>query len=71
MSNVVKLSSKYQIVIPREVRERRGWKPGDEIAVMEDDDGTIRIARVPTFQELRGIFTGEVTVPFSRDKEFG
>jgi AbrB family looped-hinge helix DNA binding protein len=68
--NVVKLSSKYQVVIPPEVREAKGWKPGDEIAVVEDDDGSIRLVRVPTFQELRGIFTGRITVPFERDKEY-
>lgn len=68
--NVVKLSSKFQVVIPQEVRESQGWKAGDEIAVMEDDDGAIRLVRVPTFHELRGIFAGRITVPFERDKEY-
>ena len=31
----VKLSSKFQIVIPREVREKLNLKPGEEIVMIE------------------------------------
>ena len=68
--HVVKLSSRFQVVIPQAVRDSQGWKAGDEIAIMEDDHGTIRLMRVPSFQDLRGIFTGRINVPFERDKEY-
>ncbi|MBC7461908.1 MAG: AbrB/MazE/SpoVT family DNA-binding domain-containing protein [Thermoleophilia bacterium] len=65
----VKVSSKYQVVLPVDVRERHGFKPGDNVAWIEDEHG-LHLVRVPTFRELRGILTGKTTVPFVRDKEY-
>lgn len=64
------MSSKYQVVVPPHIRGARGWVPGDDLEFIEDDDGSVRLVRVPTFQELRGILTGRITVPFERDKEY-
>lgn len=36
----VKLSTKGQLVIPKEIRDRAGWKPGLEL-VVEERDGEI------------------------------
>jgi len=34
-----KLSSKGQIVVPKEIREAHGWKEGDEFVVENERDG--------------------------------
>jgi AbrB family looped-hinge helix DNA binding protein len=39
-----RLSSKGQLIIPKEVRERHGWRPGTEIEV-EDRDGVVMLRR--------------------------
>lgn len=67
---MARMSNKYQVVVPPHIRETRGWKPGDDLEFMEGDDGSVRLVRVPTFQELRGILAGKITVPFERDKEY-
>ena len=36
-----KLSSKGQVVLPKSVREARGWKPGIEFAVEEVSEGVL------------------------------
>jgi AbrB family looped-hinge helix DNA binding protein len=47
-----KLSSKGQIVIPKEVREAHGWNEGDEFVVQETQDGVVLklVRRVPRAQ---------------------
>ena len=47
-----KLSSKGQIVIPKDVREAHGWNEGDEFAVEETRDGVVLrlVRRVPRTQ---------------------
>ncbi len=51
------VSSKYQVVIPKEVRERTGLKPGQKLSVIATASG-IQLVRVPTLEELRGIARG-------------
>ena len=41
----VKLSSKHQIVVPREAREALGLKPGDHLLVSVRDDGVVEMQR--------------------------
>ena len=36
-----KLSSKGQVIIPKQVRERHGWGPGTELDVEEMDDAVL------------------------------
>jgi AbrB family looped-hinge helix DNA binding protein len=51
------LSSKYQIVIPKDVREVSGVKPGDVFDVVYLD-GTISLVRVPSLDQLFGMVPG-------------
>lgn len=50
----VVLSPKYQIVIPRQVRENLGLKKGQRFAVIVKN-GVISLVPVPSLQELRGM----------------
>ncbi len=53
----VVLSPKYQIVIPKEVRENLGSKKGQKFAVIVKN-GVISLVPVPSLEELRGIAKG-------------
>lgn len=57
MSDTATLSSKFQISIPKAVRERHGWKAGQEFAFIPKD-GSVMLVPVPTLDELRGIARG-------------
>jgi AbrB family looped-hinge helix DNA binding protein len=54
----VKLSSKHQIVVPREAREALALKAGDRLIVTVRDDGVVELEREPTdiAAELEGLF---------------
>jgi AbrB family looped-hinge helix DNA binding protein len=54
------ISSKYQVVIPKEIRERTGLKPGQKLSVIATTTG-IYLVPVPTLAELRGIARGANT----------
>lgn len=56
--NAVTLSSKFQISIPKEVRERQGWKPGQKLAFIPRGGGGYELVPVPKLEELRGIAKG-------------
>ncbi len=51
------VSSKYQVVIPKEIRERTGLRPGQKLSVIATG-AVIQLVPVPTLQELRGIARG-------------
>ena len=54
-----KLSSKSQIVIPREVRQRLGLKPGDRVILAVRGDTAIMIRKPKKYAEsLAGIMKG-------------
>jgi AbrB family looped-hinge helix DNA binding protein len=53
----VKVSPKFQVVIPKRVREELQLKPGQELNVYIQD-GTIRFSKPRSIQELRGIAKG-------------
>ena len=38
MENVTRVTRKYQVTIPKEIREKVGVEVGDELRVMEKDD---------------------------------
>ncbi|MEX4009417.1 AbrB/MazE/SpoVT family DNA-binding domain-containing protein [Neoaquamicrobium sediminum] len=57
MNATTKLSEKFQISIPKEVRERQGWKAGQEFAFIPQGKG-VMLVPVPTLDELRGIAKG-------------
>lgn len=63
----VTLSQKYQIVIPRKVREKMGLKPGMKIQVISLDD-RIELIPVCPMSEMRGFLRG-LDPSFEREKE--
>lgn len=63
----VTMSSKYQVVIPRQIREKHNLKPGEKFILMSIGD---RIEMIPErkMDELRGVLSGMDTDP-GREKE--
>jgi len=53
----VKVSPKFQVVIPKRVREVLGLKPGEELQIYILDR-SIRLHRPRSIKELRGIAKG-------------
>ena len=51
------ISSKYQVVIPREVRKQFGLKPGQRIAFIPFKK-TLHVVIVPPIEQARGMFKG-------------
>ena len=62
----VKVSSKYQIVIPREVREALGIRKGQMVSVIPID-GVIEVVPDQDLASLEGAFP-EVTMDDIRDE---
>jgi len=63
----VKVSRKYQVVIPRSVRERMRLRPGERLQVICFDD---RIALIPIrpMRQMRGFLKG-LDSNFQREEE--
>lgn len=61
------ISSKYQVVIPKPVREHLHLKPQQKVTILEKDRMLILVPQV-TLDELRGIAVGAATDDF-REKE--
>ena len=57
---IVTLSSKYQIVIPQDVREKMNLKPGQKVIVIEKD-GVVHLIPEKPLNELRGFVKGVTT----------
>ena len=57
MANVTTLSGKYQISIPKEVRDAQGWKAGQKFAFVPKG-ATVVLVPVPSIEELHGIARG-------------
>lgn len=57
MKAMTTISTKYQIVIPREVREQFNLKPGQKVVFIPYKN-SIRLVIVPSIKEARGIFKG-------------
>jgi AbrB family looped-hinge helix DNA binding protein len=55
--NALKVSSGFQIVIPKAVRESAGIKPGDKFQAL-CIDGLIHLIRVRPMREMRGFLRG-------------
>jgi AbrB family looped-hinge helix DNA binding protein len=59
-----KITSKGQVTLPVELRERLGLAPGDRVMFVEQADGTFTLrARSGTFADLRGILSDKVKKP--------
>lgn len=59
MAVSVKLSSKHQIVVPKEGREALGLRPGDRLVVSVRADGVLEMEREPPelTDELAGLLS--------------
>jgi AbrB family looped-hinge helix DNA binding protein len=57
MEALTTISSKYQIVIPRQVREQFNLKPGQKVLFIPYRN-SMRLVIIPPIQEARGIFKG-------------
>jgi AbrB family looped-hinge helix DNA binding protein len=51
----VTVSSKYQVVIPEQVRRRHGIRPGDKLAVIVKH-GVVHLVPVRPFEASKGMF---------------
>lgn len=60
MAESVKMSSKNQIVVPKEAREALGLRPGDRLVVSVRDDDVLEMERQPRdlAGRLEGLFGG-------------
>ena len=61
------LSSKYQLVIPKEVREECGVKSGEKMIILVKD-GIINIIPQHMLKKMRGFIKGMKISPY-RDEE--
>ena len=55
--DIVKISPKYQVVIPKKIREQLQLKPGTKLHLYVVD-GTIRLSPPYPLRQLRGIAKG-------------
>ncbi len=53
----VTISSKYQVVIPKEVRKQFNLKPGQKIMFIPYN-GTLRVIMIPPIKKARGMLKG-------------
>jgi AbrB family looped-hinge helix DNA binding protein len=65
--SAVTVSSKFQIVIPREIRDLLKIKPGQKLEMIAIGD-RVEMVRVPSMKEMRGILRGVVN-DFQREED--
>lgn len=63
----VTVSPKFQIVIPKELRDRLELKPGQKL-LMYEINGTLYVDRPRPIQELRGLAKGIQWEESDRDR---
>ena len=65
--DTVTLSPKFQVVIPRRIRERMRLRPGEKLQVISFDD-RIELIPVRPMSKMKG-FLKEFDPSFQREKE--
>lgn len=65
--SIITVSSKYQIVIPKEVRESLHIKPGQKLQALVVG-GSVQLVPVEPIRGLKG-FLGGVENDFTRDED--
>jgi AbrB family looped-hinge helix DNA binding protein len=63
-----RISPKYQIVIPKAIRQRLGLKPGQSLQVTERDNH-IELRPILAPNQLVGILADCRHIPFEREKD--
>jgi len=61
------ISSKYQVVIPREIREKFNLKPGQKIMFIPYNK-TLRVVILPPIEQARGLLKG-IDADVQREEE--
>ncbi len=61
------ISSKYQVVIPRKIREQFNLKPGQKVAFIPYKN-SLRLVIVPSLEEAYGFLEG-IDTEVERDEE--
>ncbi len=70
MTAIATLSSKYQISIPKSVREEQHWQSGQQFVFIPKGKGILMMP-VPSFEQLKGIAAGADSSDFrDRDDRF-
>jgi AbrB family looped-hinge helix DNA binding protein len=65
---VVTISSRFQVVIPKDVRERLDLKPGQQVDAIPYR-GRIELIPVEPIESMRGFVRGiDTTVPREKDR---
>lgn len=67
MADVI-LSSKYQLVIPKEIREETGLKSGEKIIILVKD-GIINLIPHHVLRKMRGFLKGMNTNSYREGKD--
>jgi AbrB family looped-hinge helix DNA binding protein len=62
------ISSKYQVVIPREVRKQFGLKPGQRIAFIPFNK-TLHVVIIPPVEQARGMLKGMNTDGYREEED--
>lgn len=60
MSNSATLSTKFQISVPKAVRESQNWQPEQKFAFIKEGAGWLLVP-VPELKDLRGLMKGANT----------
>lgn len=54
------LGERGQIVIPKEIREKLGFKPGDRLVLMQNGDGPLLVLPASQLQSMVASFSDRV-----------
>ena len=57
MTNTATLSAKFQITVPKAIREARHWEAGQTFAFIPKANGVLLVP-VPTPEDLKGLAIG-------------
>ncbi len=61
------ITSKFQVVIPRKIRERYNLKPGYKVVFIPFEN-TLRLVFAPPIEQARGMFPG-IDTSVEREEE--
>jgi AbrB family looped-hinge helix DNA binding protein len=64
---LTRVSPKFQVVIPKKIRQGMGLKPGEQLQVLQDGD-SIRLVRIRSIEDLRGVAKGLKWKELYRDR---